>query len=189
MRRTIAKNQNSLKFVNSKVKKVLPKDFCYKVKRNECKLFKFKSTIFINLFASKVLLMALIIVKMAKEKSKSRAESGVKRSLYKRIRMERARNPHNLSVWVNSATTVSESLRGRKPFNKRAANESVESKRDDKYEIKQLENKIKALDYEIYGAKGNQKHNRSSSISTHETKFDSDNQLLSDCVPESIFWA
>jgi hypothetical protein len=45
-------------------------------------------------------ILILNIAKIAKERSESKDQNGVKRSLYKRIRMERDRNPMNMSVQV-----------------------------------------------------------------------------------------
>lgn len=129
-------------------------------------------------------------MKIAKEKSRTREESGVKRSLYKRIRMERARNPNNLSMQVGSSSGHSTNSKISKlPFNNRDKTNSIESRREGKYDIKKLEDKIKALDYEIYGTKGNHyatNANRSCSITTNESKLEAEIKLVDTVIPNRV---
>lgn len=154
MRRTIAKNKISLKFDNARVNQLSFNNSSYQTKRDQLKL--------------------------EKSQSSARNQSGVKRSLYKRIRMERATNqsfqlPKNI-----------DNLRKGTLIREKQLNVSIDDKRNDKYDIKVLEDKIKQLDQEIYLARANNEpknNNRSNSISTYGSEFDTENLLIesSDC--------
>lgn len=121
--------------------------------------------------------LILALVKIAKERSESRNQSGVKRSLYQRIRMERGRKALNTSVQINLTNEGKNSLLTReRPFEATFMNSSFERKSIHTNDIKRLEDKIRKLDMEIRETEKmrNEVH-RSNSISTHETEQDEEN--------------
>jgi hypothetical protein len=106
--------------------------------------------------------------------------------LYKRIRMERARNPINMSVQICLTNEGKQTWEGReKKLNHSLVEKSIERSKIHKNDIKRLEAKIRQLDKDIKETEQKRKEiNRSNSISTHETEFDDENNYYQTPVPE-----
>lgn len=128
------------------------------------------------------------LAKIEKERSASRTHSGVKRSLYRRIRMEKKYDTIN-------NIGQRESIIGReKPFNRdllisqknpNNCNVSVDHANIHRNDIKRLEEKIKELDREIKETENKRREvTRCHSISTHETELDEEIYSMKTPVPE-----
>jgi hypothetical protein len=150
MKKAIAKHPISLTFVNGRIPKKSIKNFSYAARRNEGNYHILKSTInseyfILSLFLTENLqILILNIAKIAKERSESKDQNGVKRSLYKRIRMERGRDPMNMSVQIRLNNEINKPKIAREaPFNRSVIEHSMERRKIHKNDIQRLEAKIK----------------------------------------------
>lgn len=92
MQNSLELNQLSLKFAKRRIAKGVLGNVSYKSRRDQSK-FHFQSY-------SKNIFVLISIVKMAKEVTHCEPERKNKRSLYKRIRLERSKNGMNLSTEI-----------------------------------------------------------------------------------------
>jgi hypothetical protein len=118
-------------------------------------------------------------VKLAKELQSSRNESGMKKRVFKNMRLELDQKPGNLSMQIND-TDKHEVIQSLQPQAETLHNSSFDRYSIHKNDIKRLEVKIMELDKEIKETemKRGEVYN-GNSTSTHETEFNEDEGKVS----------
>ncbi|CAI2372824.1 unnamed protein product [Moneuplotes crassus] len=140
--------QLSLKFAKSRISNNI-KNISYKSRRDEMKL--------------------------AKEASESETKRGTKRSLYKRMRIERYKNTQNVSTEISLSNESKKILGREKPFDNSVHKRTRGRRKIHREDIQILEDKIKQLDREILMTeKIRNEFQRFNSCSGQETEISED---------------